>query len=103
MVVAKRKGREKPTKIEQRKVKGPRTGVRTSGRMALLAKPDLHRTGPGGRKKHKKRSQRAFSFFSLSLFLSLSLSLSLSLGRSSLCIFGLMCPHASKMDFPAIF
>ena len=33
MMVGKRQGREKPAKIEQRKVKeGPRTGVRTSGR-----------------------------------------------------------------------
>ena len=32
MAVAKRQGREKPAKIEQRKVKeGPRTRVRTSG------------------------------------------------------------------------
>ena len=35
--------------------------MRTSGRTALLAKPNLHRAGPGGRKKHKKRSQRALS------------------------------------------
>ena len=39
MAVAKRQERKKPAKIEQRKVKGPRTGVRTSGRMALLAGP----------------------------------------------------------------
>ena len=33
MVVAKRQGREKPGKIEQRKVKeGPKTGVGTSSR-----------------------------------------------------------------------
>ena len=100
MAVAKRQGREKPTKIEQRKVKGRsedlRTGMRTSGRTALLTKPNLHRAGPGGRKKHKKGSQRALS-------LSLSLSLSCALGRSSLCVFGSTCPHASKMDFPAIF
>ena len=50
MAVAKRQERKKPAKIEQRKVKGPRTGVRTSGRMALLAKPNLHRAGPGGGK-----------------------------------------------------
>ena len=31
MVVAKRQGREKPAKIEQRKVRGPRAVVRTSG------------------------------------------------------------------------
>ena len=65
MAVAKRQGREKPTKIEQRKVKGRsedlRTGMRTSGRTALLTKPNLHRAGPGGRKKHKKRSQRALA------------------------------------------
>ena len=52
MAVAKRQGREKPTKIEQRKVKGrSRTRVRTSGRRALLTKPNLHGAGPGGRKK----------------------------------------------------
>ena len=61
MAVAKRQGREKPAKIEQRKVPGLRTGVRTSGRTALLTKPNLHRAGPGGRKKHKKRSQMALS------------------------------------------
>ena len=66
MAVAKRQGREKPTKIEQRKVKGRsedlRTGMRTSGRTALLTKPNLHRAGPVGRKKtYKKRSQRALS------------------------------------------
>ena len=62
MEVAKRQGREKPTKIEQRKVKGrSRARVRTSGRTALLVKPNLHRAGPGGRKKHKKRSQRTLS------------------------------------------
>ena len=32
MAVAKRPGRGKPRKIEQRKVRGPRTGVRTSGK-----------------------------------------------------------------------
>ena len=32
MAVAKRQGREKPMKIGQRKVRGPRTRVRTSGR-----------------------------------------------------------------------
>ena len=60
MAVAKRQGREKPAKIEQRKVKG-RSEDRT-GRTAVLAKPNLHRAGPGGRKKtYKKRSQRALS------------------------------------------
>ena len=92
MEVAKRQGREKPTKIEQRKVKGrSRARVRTSGRTALLVKPNLHRAGPGGRKNIKRGTK------------GLSLSLSCALGCSSLCVFGSTCPHASKMDFPAIF
>ena len=62
MAVAKRQGWEKPTKIEQRKVQGrSEDRVRTSGRTAFLTKPNLHRAGLGGRKKHKKRRQRALS------------------------------------------
>ena len=92
MAVAKRQGREKPAKTEQRKVKGrSRTRVRTSGRTALLSKPNFHRAGPRGRKKYIKRRAKG-----------LSLSLSHLLGRSSLHIFGSTCPHALKMDFPAI-
>ena len=90
MAVAKRQGREKPAKTEQRKVKGrSRTRVRTSGRTALLTKPNLHGAGPGGRKKHIKRGDKG-------------LSLPRALGRSSPHIFGSACPHASKMDFPAM-
>ena len=71
MEVAKRQGREKPTKIEQRKVKGrSRARVRTSGRTALLVKPNLHRAGPGGRKKQIKRGAKG-----LSCLLALTLSL----------------------------
>ena len=51
--------------------------MRTSGRTALLSKPNLHRTGPGGRKKQIKRRAKA-------------LFLSRAMGRSSLCIFGLI-------------
>ena len=39
--------------------------MRTSGRTALLTKPNLHRAGPGGRKKHIKRGAKGLS---LSLF-----------------------------------
>ena len=93
MAVAKRQGREKPAKIEQRKVKGrSRTRVRTSGRTALLTKPNLHGAGPGGRKKHIKRGAKG-----------LSLSLPLTRGHSTLRIFGSTGPHTSKMDFPVIF
>ena len=52
MAVAKRQEREKPPKIEKRKVKGSlRTGVRTSGRTnSTPGWPNLHRAGPGGGK-----------------------------------------------------
>ena len=69
--------------------------MRTSGRTALLTKPHLHRTGLGEEKKHIKRGAKG-----------LSLSLSpppRTLRRSSLRVFGSTCPHASKMDFPALF
>ena len=62
MAVAKRQGRGKPAKTEQRRVKErPRTGVRTSGRTALLPKPNLHRAGPGGRKIYIKRGAKGLS------------------------------------------
>ena len=91
MAVAKktRKGKAR----ENRTKEGSRTGVRTSGKTNTPGWPNLHRTGPG-RDKHINRGARA-SF--------LSLPLSRTLGRSSLCVFGSRCPHASKMDFPAIF
>ena len=69
---------------------GPRTGVRTSGKTNNTPGwPSLHRTGPG-RDKHTNRGARASS-------------LSRARGRSSPRVFRSMCPHASKMDFPAIF
>ena len=37
---------------------GPRTGVRTSGRTALLTKPNLHKAGPGRKKKKKKKKYK---------------------------------------------
>ena len=70
---------------------GPRTGVRTSGKTNNTPGwPSLHRTGPG-RDKHINRGAK------------LAHSLSSALGCSSPHIFGSMCPHAVKMDFPAIF
>ena len=55
MAVAKRQGREKPTKIKE----DPRTGVRTSGKTNNTPGwPNLHRTGPG-RDKHIKRGAKA--------------------------------------------
>ena len=58
MAVAKRQGREKPAKIEKRKVR-QRTGVRTSDKTNNTPGwPNLHRTGPG-REKHIKRGAKA--------------------------------------------
>ena len=88
MAVATRQGRERPTKMKQKKVQG---GVRTSGKTNNTPGwPSLHRTGPG-RDKHINRGAK------------LAHSLSSALGCSSPHIFGSMCPHAVKMDFPAIF
>ena len=71
---------------------GPRTRVKTSGKPNNTPGwPNLHRTGPG-REKHINRGAKASS-----------LSLSRALGRSSPPVFSSTCPHALKMDFPAIF
>ena len=83
-----RKGRARENETKE----GPRTGVRTSGKTNTTPGwPNLHRTGPG-RDKHINRGARA-SF----------LSLFHALGCSSPRVFRWTCPHASKMDFPAIF
>ena len=88
MAVAKRQGREKPAKIDQRKV---RTGVRTSGKTnSTPGWPSLHRTGPG-RDKRINRGAKASS-----------LSLSPACWDAFLLV-SLDHPHASEMDFPAIF
>ena len=64
MAVAKGQRREKPVKIEQKKVRRLKTGVRTSGKTNNTPGwPNLHRTGPG-RDKHIKRGAKA-SFLSL--------------------------------------
>ena len=71
---------------------GLRTGVRTSGKTNNTPGwPNLHRTGPG-RDKHINRGAKVSSLSPL-----------LALGRSSPGVFGSTCPHALKIDFPAIF
>ena len=71
--------------------------MRTSGKTNNTPGwPNLHRTGPG-REKHIKRGAKAGS-----LARALSLARACALGRSSLRVSGSTCPHASKMDFPAI-
>ena len=115
MVVARRQGREKPAKIEQRKVKGrsedQSEDFRWNKQSSRLS-PICIGQAQVEEQTYKRRSQGAFSLF-LScvrmLFLSLSPSLSHSLPPlctpplSSIRVFGLACPHASRMDSPAIF
>ena len=61
MAVATRQGREKPAKMKKKKVRGPRTGVRTSGKTKNTPGwPNLHRTGPG-REKHINRGAKGSS------------------------------------------
>ena len=56
MVVAKRRGGEKPVKIEQRKVRGPQ-----ADQTALLASPVYIGQAQGEGKTYKRRSQSVFS------------------------------------------
>ena len=61
MVGDKRQGREKPAKIEQRKVKGPRTGVRTSGRTAACLSPICMGQAPRKKNTYKHIKREALS------------------------------------------
>ena len=80
MVVTKRQGREKPMKIEQRKVCGPQVKE-----TALLASPIYIGQAQGEEKKHIKRGAK------------------IGLGASLLFTsFGSACPHALRMYFPLL-
>ena len=96
MAVAKRQGREKPTKIEQRKAQGLEWGPQVE-QTGLLASPIYIGQAQGEEKKHKKRSQRAGG-----LSLSLSLSL-LPLSLSSLHVFWDGMPSHLEDVFSFIF
>ena len=85
----KRPGREKPSKIEQRKVRGLEWEPQVE-QTALLAGPIYIRQAQGQRNTWKEEPKPS------------SLSLSHAMGRSSRPVFGSTCPHASKMDFPAV-
>ena len=80
MAVAKRQGREKPAKIEQRKVKGRSKDRSENFRQnhSWLSPICIGQAQEEGKKTYKKRSQRALSL-SLSLSPPLSPSLPLSL------------------------
>ena len=60
MAVAKRPGREKPARIEQRKVGGP--GVRSSGKTNNTpGRPNLQKTGPRTGKHTEEEPKRSLS------------------------------------------
>ena len=75
MAVAKRQGRSEDQSED----------FRQTEQTALLAKPNLHRAGPGGGKKHIKRGAK------------------IGLGASLLfASFGSAHPHTSRMYFPIL-
>ena len=82
MAVAKRQGREKPVKIEQRKVRGQEWGPQVE-QTAFLARPIYIGRARGEEKTYKKRSQRARGL-SLSLSCHWGALLYASLGRHAL-------------------
>ena len=90
MAVAKRQGREKPVKIDQRKVRRQEWGPQVEQK-TLLASP-IYIGQAQGRKNIEKEAPKDWK----------GLSLSCALGCSSLHIFGSICSHTSRMDFPAI-
>ena len=96
MAVAKRQGREKTPKIEQRKVWGPGWGPQVK-QTAFLASPIYKEPGEERIKKKKKIERGAKGQgVSLSLPLSHSLLFFLSLLYASI---GLACPHALRVYF----
>ena len=100
MVVAKRQGKEKSTKIEQRKVQGPEWGPHVE-QTALLDSPIYIGQVRGEEKKknkHKNRTQRARA-----LSLSFSLTHSLSHYLSSLHVFWVVMPLCLEDVFSFIF
>ena len=70
MVVAKTQGREKPIKIEQRKIRGPEQGPQVEQTAVLTSPIYIQQVQGEAKKTYKKRSQMAGG-------LSLSLSLPL--------------------------
>ena len=110
MAVAERQEREKPAKIEQRKVKGRSEDrsedLRSNKQNSWLSPICIGQAQ--GEEKHIKGRVKALSLsLSLSSVYMCSFSLSPTRWRapplSSLRVFGLACPHTSRMDSPAIF
>ena len=106
-MVAKRQGREKPSIIEQRNVRGLQRGPQEK-QTAVLASPVYIGQAQGEEKKHKIEEPKGQGSLSLTCERSLSLSLAHTFSVSlslplSLHIFLLACLHASRMYFPAVF
>ena len=100
MAVAKRQGREKPAKIEQRKVPGGAQVEQTT----FLAGPIYIGQAQGQEKANEKRSQRSRGLctpctLSVSFSLSCAHMFSLFLSLLFTC-FESACLHASRMYFP---
>ena len=95
MAVAKRRGRDKPVKIEQKKVQGPEWGPRVE-QTALMAGPVYIGQAQGEGKTYEKRSQRARGLCPACVH---CLPLSLSLSLFSLHV-GSAWAHALRMYFP---
>ena len=106
MVVAKRQGREKPVKIEQRKVQGPEWGPQVEQIALLLAQFTQVRLR--GRKKYIKRGAKEPEVFlrrscRLSISFSPSLPPSLSLSLSPLHVFWVGMPSHLEDVFSFYF
>ena len=100
--MAKGQGREKPRKIEQRKVQGLKRGPQVE-QTALPASPIYIGQAHGEEKKYIKRGAKGPGVslpLSCSLALSLSHSLSLSHALSLFVSFRSACAHALRMYFP---
>ena len=96
MAVAKRQGREKPVKTEQRKVQEPEWGPQAE-QTALLPSPFYIWKTQGEEKAQKEEPKGQGSLsrkFIVSVFF---------FSLSYLCVFRSAWPHASRMYFPIIF
>ena len=103
MVVTKRQEREKPTKIEQRKVRGPEWGSQVE-QTALLDSP-IYIGQVQGEEEKKKKKHIKTGPKGPGLYLSLSLSLALppTLSLSSLHVFWVVMLLCLEGVFSFIF
>ena len=92
MAVAKRQGREQPSKIEQRKVGGPSADLRENQQHSWVAPFTQRRPSGGGKNTQKEAPQGRGP--------SLSLSPTLCFSLSSLLFASFGSAHASRMYFP---